>query len=172
MSVGSKFCMVLVGALLGLGFVDESCDPSAAAIKGPSADDAELSELEAKVLQAVNEYRASKGLPELRVNAKLVEEARKHSRAMAAGKAEFGHDGFEKRLEVAAIPFSKAAENVGQNQGFQDPAARAVADWLSSKGHRANIEGDYDLTGVGVARASDGTFLFTQIFLLESAPDH
>ena len=39
-------------------------------------------------------------------------------------------------------------------------AARAVAGWMASPGHRANIlRGRYALTGVGVAVASDRVYL-------------
>ncbi len=48
-----------------------------------------------------------------------------------------------------------------------DPAGAAVNAWLASTGHRQNIEGDYHLTGVGVASPDNDslTFYFTQIFI-------
>jgi uncharacterized protein YkwD len=44
--------------------------------------------------------------------------------------------------------------------------AREVVDgWLNSPGHRRNIEGDFRLTGIGIAKRSDGMVYFTQIFI-------
>ncbi len=88
---------------------------------------------------------------------------------MAQGRRGFGHARFSRRIKAAGIEFTSAGENVGQNQGFDDPADQAIEGWLRSPGHRANIEGRYNLTGVGVARSRNGTFFFTQIFML--APD-
>jgi uncharacterized protein YkwD len=85
---------------------------------------------------------------------------------MARGKMRFGHGGFNERIEAAGVPFTSAAENVGQNQGFDDPADQAVKGWLESHGHRTNIEGRYNLTGIGAARSRNGTLFFTQIFIL------
>ncbi|MFM6200937.1 MAG: CAP domain-containing protein, partial [Dolichospermum sp.] len=51
------------------------------------------------------------------------------------------------------------------NQGHQDPAAQAVQGWLNSSGHLANIRGNYNQTGIGVARNNQGKIYFTQIFL-------
>ncbi len=85
---------------------------------------------------------------------------------MARGKRGFGHSGFSERVKATGLQFTSAAENVGQNQGFDDPAGQAVEGWLHSHGHRTNIEGRFNLTGVGVARSRNGTFFFTQIFML------
>ena len=44
--------------------------------------------------------------------------------------------------------------------------AREVVDgWLHSPGHRRNIEGDFRLTGIGLAEGSNGMIYFTQIFV-------
>jgi len=40
-----------------------------------------------------------------------------------------------------------------------------VNNWLSDAAHRANIEGSFNLTGVGVAEASNGVVYFTQLFI-------
>jgi uncharacterized protein YkwD len=36
---------------------------------------------------------------------------------------------------------------------------------LRSPHHLENIEGSYNLTGVGIVRAKDGTFYYTQLFV-------
>lgn len=94
--------------------------------------------------------------------------ARTHSEAMASGRVGFGHRGFDERAATIAetIPYSAAAENTSRHE--RDPAtvpAAALTAWLASDGHRKNLEGDYDLTGVGAARSRDGTLYLTQIFV-------
>jgi uncharacterized protein YkwD len=44
--------------------------------------------------------------------------------------------------------------------------AREVVDnWLKSPMHKKNIEGAFNLTGIGVAADKKGTLYFTQIFV-------
>ncbi|ALF51924.1 alkaline-shock protein [Nostoc piscinale CENA21] len=124
-------------------------------------------ELEAAVFNQINKYRASLGLPALIRNSTIDNQARTHSQNMAQGRVAFGHDGFGARIQAIAvtIPYSAAAENVAYNQGYPDPATQAVQGWLRSSGHLANIKGNYNLTGVGVAVNSRGAVYFTQIFI-------
>ncbi|WP_231590801.1 CAP domain-containing protein [Hymenobacter terrenus] len=44
-------------------------------------------------------------------------------------------------------------------------AADFVNGWLNSPGHRANIEGNFTRTGIGVATSSTGRIYSTQIFI-------
>ena len=44
-------------------------------------------------------------------------------------------------------------------------AKQVVNMWLNSDGHRKNIEGNYNLTGIGVVKGKDGALYFTQIFV-------
>jgi uncharacterized protein YkwD len=122
--------------------------------------------LEQSVLQKINAYRVAKKLPPLTLNATISNLARTHSQNMASGKVPFGHQGFQTRVQTIAksFTFRAAAENVAMNQGFSDPAATAVNGWLNSAGHRNNIVGNYNLTGLGVAKNSSGSYYFTQIF--------
>lgn len=120
---------------------------------------------EEQILQWVNQYRQSKDLPPLQMNASISSEALKHSTAMAAGKTPFGHDGFDGRVNAIKQQLAssrKFAENVAY--GHLD--AKEVVDvWLNSPGHRRNIEGAYNATGIGTAKREDGTIFFTQIFI-------
>jgi len=121
--------------------------------------------IEQSVFTQINNYRYSKGLPKLTLNSAIDNQARIHSQNMASGKVAFGHTGFQDRLKAIRISYTGAAENVGYNQGYSDPATQAVQGWLKSPGHLANIVGNYNLTGVGVASNSKGQIYFTQIFL-------
>ncbi|MBD2489668.1 CAP domain-containing protein [Aulosira sp. FACHB-615] len=122
--------------------------------------------LEAEVFTQINQYRASLGLPALRRNSTIDNQARTHSQNMATSNT-LSHNGFGARIQAIAvtIPYSAAAENVAYNQGYSNPATQAVQGWLRSPGHLANIKGNYNLTGVGVAVNSRGAVYFTQIFI-------
>jgi uncharacterized protein YkwD len=101
----------------------------------------------------------------LKIDERLVAQARVHSRNMAQGRTAFGHAGFQQRMRASGVAYSSAAENVAYNQGYSDPAAQAVAGWIKSEGHRRNIVGDFNLTGIGAVTNKTGMCYFTQIFI-------
>ncbi len=119
----------------------------------------------ADILEYVNAYRVQHGLSTLTLNTFLSQEARYHSTDMAKHRMKFGHDGFSERIAYAhqKIPNSQfGAENVA----FNYKTAKIVVDgWMNSSGHKRNILGHYNLTGIGIARDSAGKPYFTQIFL-------
>ena len=121
--------------------------------------------LEQSVFNQINNYRASQRLPALTRNSAIENQARIHSQNMANGTVPFGHTGFSERVRAIGIPYRAAGENVAYNQGYSDPATIAVQGWLKSPGHLANIKGNYEKTGIGVASNSRGAIYFTQIFL-------
>lgn len=129
-----------------------------------------MNSLEKSIYQQVNDYRKSLNLPPLILDDRISEQAKLHSQAMASGKVPFSHQGFEDRVNAIAksISYRSAAENVAFNEGYNDPATQAVKGWLNSPGHRQNIEGDFDLTGVAVVKNAEGRYYFTQIFIRRS----
>lgn len=129
------------------------------------ASNLSVSQLEQEVHRQVNQYRRSKNLPPLTLDNRITIQSRKHSEAMAKGLVPFSHDGFEQRVRAIAIPYRSVAENVAYNQGHRDPATIAVQGWIQSSGHRQNMEGDFNLTGIGIVQNSKGEYYFTQIFL-------
>lgn len=149
--------MALLAAVVVAGCSDSPTEPGTQT----------MADIEQAVHVQINQYRASKGLPPLTLNAAIVEQARGHSRNMAKGTTAFSHDGFDDRIDAIgrSIKVVSGAENVAFNAGFSDPATRAVEGWLNSTGHRENIEGDYNLTGIGVEKNSSGEFYFTQVFV-------
>ena len=100
-------------------------------------EEIDLRELESGVRVRINEYRASVKKPPFESNEMVAEVARDHSRNMARGK-------------------------VDRSSGFVDAALK---QGLGSAVHKKNIDGDYDLAGIGAARAADGVVYFTQIFV-------
>jgi uncharacterized protein YkwD len=115
----------------------------------------------------INEYRNSQGLKPLELNGSISKVAADHSRDMSKGKVDFGHEGFEQRAKTIRqrIKLGFIAENVGASMGLADPEKEVVEGWLKSPGHLKNIKGDFELTGIGVAKSKKGMYYFTQIFV-------
>jgi uncharacterized protein YkwD len=119
--------------------------------------------LERQTHAKINEYRLSKGRRALAWSDTIAGVARQHSQMMARGKARFGHSGFDKR--VTTIRKTHAWRSAAENVAINSTAADVVARWVKNRSHRSSIEGDFDLTGIGAARAENGSVYFTQIFI-------
>lgn len=121
---------------------------------------------EENVLRYVNHYRVMKGLARLRVDPRITAECRRQCQQMAA-KGEISHRGFSDRSFKLRnnFPHAYVAENIGVNYGFHDPSGKITNGWISSNEHRENIEGSYNLTGVGVVKTNEGKYYFSQIFV-------
>ncbi|MDZ8224337.1 CAP domain-containing protein [Nostoc sp. ChiVER01] len=124
----------------------------------------DIAALEQAIFKQINDYRVSQGFKKLTRNSAIDNRARIHSQDMAQGKVPFGHTGFSERIKAVGIPYSSAGENVAYNYGYNDPVTTAVQGWLKSPGHLANIRGNFEKTGIGVASNSRGEIYFTQIF--------
>lgn len=171
--LGRRYAVTIpVAALL---FVSSGCGQNSlippfpsSAPSAPSGSTTYLTAIEADIHNRVNRHRISIGLPPLTLHPILSELAREHSEKMAAGSAPFGHDGFEERFAVAqeTVLAYRLSENVATNFNFPRPAvsARAVSGWIESPGHRQNLEGPFEVTGVGVARSSRGEYYATQLY--------
>ena len=164
----NRFLYVSKSLLLSVGILLGACQrgtSSAMARGGGDDDKVSLAGMEKNILRYVNDYRRQIGKPELKMIDVASAEADKHSENMAARRTGFGHDGFENRVarigkQIGGV--SAAAENVAYGELT---AKEVVNGWLHSPGHKKNIEGNYTLTGIGVARDRSGTIFYTQIFL-------
>jgi uncharacterized protein YkwD len=117
--------------------------------------------------ELINRHRRTESLPPLEWDADLAEIARAHSQDLAGRGGQLSHRGFRGRFEQAAAlaPTRRFGENITQTCGGTTKAAdTAVANWLDSAPHRRNIEGDFQSTGIGVARDQRGWVIFTQLF--------
>jgi uncharacterized protein YkwD len=144
-----------------------NADAPPTAVARSERPSAESTALEDAVFRLVNRHRRAAGLPSLARDSRITHQARLHSAVMAAGTTPLGHAGFDDRIAMLrrVMTFRRSAENVAFNQGHRDPAAEAVRGWLASRGHRQNIEGPYELTGIGVVSNAKGEVYFTQIFV-------
>jgi uncharacterized protein YkwD len=130
----------------------------------------ETTSLERQVFQLINAERLANGLTPLLWDADLCGMARAHSKNMATLQF-FDHVGPD-RLDTSARAHARGiygwkmlAENIAVNQGYQDPGAFAVRQWMHSSKHRANIlRAELTSSGIGIAQAADGGLLFTQVF--------
>ena len=124
-------------------------------------------EIEQKVFSLINQHRLSLGLNELAWHEAIAEECRIHSKNMADGVVPFGHEGFYERIHNIRkeIAYLRAGENLAWISGASDPASYIVNEWLGELDHRHNIEGDFNMSGVGVAKERRGDYYITQIFI-------
>jgi uncharacterized protein YkwD len=122
--------------------------------------------LENQVFIKINQYRTQRGLPPFKKMPIVAQQAQEHSISMAMGKTAFSHDGFSIRIQKVRSQLSGvmgAAENVAMGTVSLDEIIRS---WINSEGHKENILGNYTHTGVGVAKSTDGSLYYTQIFIV------
>ncbi|STX51983.1 putative transporter [Legionella busanensis] len=124
-----------------------------------------VTQMQQDILFYINQYRIKHGLSPLKLNEVISAEATQHSKAMAAHQVPFGHQGFSTRIEhlYSAI---KNAHGGAENVAYNYKTAKIVAsEWIKSPGHRRNIIGNYNLTGIGIAYDNKGKIYYTQLFL-------
>jgi uncharacterized protein YkwD len=162
-AIAVVFLVFLVSSPILAAEAGKSKRSDSAVSSSPAKSDARAR----KIHDRINGFRTSQGLKPLRFDPFLSKIAAEHSRNMAGGKVDVGHEGFEKRAKTieAKVKFRSIAENVGASMGHADPEKEVVQGWLNSPGHLKNIKGDFELTGIGVARKENQTYYFTQIFL-------
>ncbi|AGK98730.1 SafA/ExsA family spore coat assembly protein [Clostridium pasteurianum] len=122
---------------------------------------------EAEVIRLVNIQRSKNGLQPLTTNWQVGRVARYKSQDMI-NKHYFSHTSPTygspfNMMETFGIKFSAAGENIAMGQ--RTPA-EVVNAWMNSPGHRANIlNPSYTQIGVGLAKDSNGTCYWTQMFI-------
>lgn len=162
----------------------ESADPSRPRVvrklSSPNDYEKELGEeseiareMARKAFDWINEKRAANGLSPLKWNDKMAKVARYHSQNMARDNY-FSHqelDGSMINDRADMFGFSdwtSIGENIAFNRGFKLPAESACQQWMNSPSHRDNIlDKRWKESAIGVAVAKDGSYYFTQVFLLK-----
>lgn len=126
-----------------------------------------LASYEQQVFTLVNKERANRGLQLLTYNTEVARCARFKSQDMI-NKGYFSHTSPTygspfKMMENFGIRFSAGGENIAYGQRT---AQEVMNSWMNSAGHKANIlSAAYTQIGVGVAKASNGTLYWTQMFI-------
>jgi len=116
-----------------------------------------------EILKFVNIERTTRNLEPLVTDDILQFEAEDYAEAMAAmNRMQHGLKGpLMKRLSDAGYNASAAGENIAWN--YRSSSA-VVRGWMDSSGHRANILGNYQDTGIGVGYNIKGEPYFCQVF--------
>ena len=122
----------------------------------------------AAIIDAVNEERESAGVSALRANERLRNAARLHADQVAVrGRLEHTLRGTRyptvaDRLAAVDYTWRAYGENLASGQRS---ASAAVASWMSSRSHRANIlNATFTETGVAVAADGRGRLYYVQLF--------
>lgn len=160
------FKVFLLSAAIAFGACQQGATTSSSMSSASSRKVISLDGMEADILKEVNAYRKKTGRAALQMMDIASAQAASHSRNMAGGKTKFGHDGFESRISAIRKQTTGTINAAAENVAYGQLTAEKVVDgWLHSPGHKRNIEGDYNFTGIGVARDKNGVIYFTQIFL-------
>jgi uncharacterized protein YkwD len=170
--VATRFPTILAFLVLAAFFRVEAQQTRDSASAASGAD--YRSGVEQETFSLVNQYRKSSELPLLVWDGEIAKVARAHSKDMATGEVDFGHDGFSdriSRLRTVMTGLRGAGENVLMTSELDQVAQRAVALWLRSPHHLENIRGDYNYSGLGVWQDKNGAIYFTQIFVKIKPPE-
>jgi hypothetical protein len=132
----------------------------------------DLPKVEQHIVEMTNQVRSEKNLSTLKVNAMLAKAARSYAQRLAR-TGQFSHtaDGRNpgQRAKSAGYEFCTIAENLAMDsakRGFDTGqlALQAIAGWMNSPPHRANIlMASATEIGVGVARAPGATPKFISV---------
>jgi uncharacterized protein YkwD len=136
----------------------------------PSAP-AEPNEIEKRAFDQTNIIRVKNGLSPFTWDADICRMARAHSENMSRERY-FSHvtpNGLrlKDRARAAGIlRYSVLGENIAYTQGYDDPGALIVEQWMQSSKHRANIlSTEFRAMAIGSFVAPDGSIYLTQTFI-------
>jgi uncharacterized protein YkwD len=131
----------------------------------------EPNNIEKRAFDQTNLMRVKNGLPPFTWDADVCRMARIHSESMSRN-GYFAHvtpDGLRLRDRARAagiLQFSVLGENIALSQGYDDPGAFAVEQWMQSTKHRANIlSPEFRAMAIGSFVGPDGSIYLTQTFI-------
>ena len=150
---------LLAAALVAAALALSACAPAGGPMSAASAQ--RLASVKLDPVQAgrlINGYRASQGLPPLRLDPQLTAMAQQQSNAMAAANS-LSHDvggSFTARIQQARLNTGRAAENLGAGYFSTE---EAVAGWRASSGHDANLRlPDVTRYGIALTKAPNSSY--------------
>lgn len=117
---------------------------------------------EKETMKLINDYRISIGLNELKIIDYISVKSEEHDNYMITNNV-VSHDGFTSRSEsiIKVLKAKNVSENIAYN--YNSPQT-AVAAWLKSTSHKANIEGNFTHFGLAIKINSEGKKYYTNIF--------
>ncbi|MBS0233870.1 MAG: CAP domain-containing protein [Proteobacteria bacterium] len=141
----------------------------------------DLPQVEQHIVEMTNQVRQEQKLPALKVNAMLTKAARAFAQKVAnSGRFSHTADGRTpaQRAESVGYKHCEIAENLAMDEdsrGFDTGALalQAIAGWMNSPPHRANImRASVSEVGVGVARAPGAKPKFISVELFGQPASH
>jgi uncharacterized protein YkwD len=171
---GWTWSIAALAALLALSVALGSARP-AGAVVGDCVSDASWGTLNdsyaQQVLALVNQHRTGLGRTALVISPTLTNAANWKSLHMAYYRYMDHNDPAppvarttSQRLAACGYPIGSVGWGENIAYGYASPQSVMTA-WLNSSGHRTNIENaSFRAIGIGVARASNGTYYWTQAF--------
>ena len=145
----------------------------AAVAAGAQAPRADLSRVEALIVEQTNAFRRGQGLAPVHPEGRLTASARYFADYMAHhGRFAHDADGREPgaRASHHGYEYCLVAENIAYQQssadfGTAELTTRNVEGWKASPGHRRNMLSPHATdTGVAVARGTNGRYYAVQMF--------
>ena len=131
----------------------------------------EPNDIEKRAFEQTNLVRVKNNLPPFTWDADVCRMARTHSESMSRN-GYFSHvtpDGLRLRDRARAagiLQFSVLGENIALSQGYDDPGAFVVEQWMQSTKHRANIlSSEFRAMAIGSFVSPDGSIYLTQTFI-------
>ena len=131
----------------------------------------EPNDVEKRAFEQTNLVRVKNGLPPFTWDGDVCRMARVHSESMSRNHY-FSHvtpEGLRLRDRARAagiLQFSVLGENIAYSQGYDDPAAFVVEQWMQSSKHRANIlSTEFRAMAIGSFVGPDGSIYLTQTFI-------
>jgi uncharacterized protein YkwD len=126
---------------------------------------------EQTMLCLVNQARTARGLPRL-VATKALVKAADHKARDILRCDEFSHEACEREFTYWMTHFGydgcNAGENIAWGSGGLGTPASIFKAWMKSQGHRENILGPYEETGIGLQSGKlegyGGAHIWTQEF--------
>ncbi len=118
---------------------------------------------ENQILNLLNNHRADKGLSRLEVLDIIKTQTDAHTNYMI-DKGVISHDNFSDRSSY--LRQNANARNIGENVAIGYSTAQSLVDgWISSNGHRENIEGNFTHFHITAKQNTNGTWYYTNIFI-------
>ncbi len=141
------------------------------AVKSVPAAPVEPNDIEKRAFEQTNLVRVKNGLRPFTWDADICRMARIHSESMSRNRY-FSHvtpEGMrlpDRARAAGILQFSTLGENIAYSQGYDDPAAYVVEQWMQSKKHRANIlSNEFRAMAIGSFVGPDGSIFLTQTFI-------
>lgn len=140
--------VVATGVILGLASLG---------LSAPTYAEAASAQVQ-RILDDTNAIREENGLDPLVLNPSVSAVAQAWTEKQAKADSMSHNPSYSSQIPSG---WSKVAENVAAGYSYDKVVNEG---WAKSSGHLKNILGDYTDIGIGIAKAADGTYYYTQNF--------